>query len=231
MPGWGGWGSWKPARGCRGRWVTPGRSGTGRNCPGGSCRRAGGCRRRPRPALCGWTARRRARWPAEPALRTAESALRCPGRDRRTGWAPRPPARGSAPPSRPALPACRARSARMVPRHLAVAVAVAADRGEDHAALAALGRAPGDYSNECPGLGDPAQLSQGGGRIGRVLDGVERGDGVEGVLGERQRLKIALADTGGRDPLAGDAEQWSARVQPGHGRAPLSRELQGEPAT
>src|ERR1700722_5438911 len=62
--------------------VTPGRSGTGRNCPGGSCRRAGGCRRTPRPAPCGWAARRRARWPAGPALRRAGSVLRCPGRDR-----------------------------------------------------------------------------------------------------------------------------------------------------
>ena len=80
-----------------------------------------------------------------------------------------------------------------------------------------------------PGLATRRSSRRAVDRVGRELNRVERCDGVEGVLGERQQLKIALAEVGARDPLAGDVEQRTARVESGHGAPRLAARWRANP--
>ena len=79
------------------------------------------------------------------------------------------------------------------------------------------------------GAQDAGRLGQRPARVAGELEGVDAGHRVEGGVGERQRLHVAVAQVGVREPLAGDAEQAGADVDAARDRAALGGQDEGEP--
>jgi len=69
--------------------------------------------------------------------------------------------------------------------------------------LAHLGRTPDECEDSASTRSDALGVAQGLAGVGGVLEGVEAGDSVERVIGERQRLKLALDDRRVRGSPAG----------------------------
>jgi hypothetical protein len=101
-----------------------------------------------------------------------------------------------------------------------------ADRGQDRAALAALGIAPGEHGDRAAGPGHAFQLAQRRGRVGRVLDRVERRHRAERAVTVGQRLEVAPAQVGAGDAFGRYLQQRRGGVETGDRRAPLGGDLQ-----
>jgi hypothetical protein len=78
------------------------------------------------------------------------------------------------------------------------------------------------------GAQDPGRLGQRPARVPGELEGVDAGHGVEGGVGERKGLHVAVAHVGVRQALAGDGEQAGADVQAGRDGAAAGGEDEGE---
>src|SRR5690348_4267479 len=91
-----------------------------------------------------------------------------------------------------------------------------AQPGEQRLGLAAGGIAPHPDGGGPARAADPRQLAHGRGRVGDVLDGVERGDHVEAGVAVGQRLDLPGPQVGVRGAVAGHPEQRGARVNSSH---------------
>jgi len=89
-----------------------------------------------------------------------------------------------------------------------------------------LGEQAGHHA--AAGAQDPGRLGQGPARVASELEGVDAGHGVEGGVGEREGLHVAVLQVGVGQALAGDGQQAGADVEAGRDGAAAGGEDEGE---